>query len=654
MSGANAGLSALRTAQFAIDTLANNIANANTPGFHRQNVHLDSAEPVRLGNFQVGNGVTVGDVERVREQITESSLTFAISDASAANQLLEVESQIEALFQSGEGSLSQRLDSLFGEITKLTSTSDTPTQRSAVIQQAEQMTAIIRRISSELAGLKTSVRNQVDREVQGLNSRLESLADINAQISIMQAQTTPNREFDQRDVLINEIAELIDVTRQGANNEALEVAFGGTSIQQGITKIAFKSSLNTDTDVISVKFEQTTSESNVTFQSGRIPSLLEAYNEIIPEYEQRLSDLATGLIQQFDKAHTTGIGVDGSFGILTGTRGVNNADVPLEIAGLDFPVEAGELHVSVVDIDGKRRTSSISFDPATDSLNDIATSLSGIENLQATVNPQTNRLQMVAATGYTFDFTNSLESSPRLDNFSGTSLPELSGEYEGESNDSYQFVISGSGDVGISEDLTANVFDSGGVLVATVNIGNGYEAGTELEVESGIKVSFSAGAVADGDEFTSDLVAESDEAGLLVSLGMNTFFDGTSADSIFLSEAIQNNPERFATGISGEETDHKKLFEFLELRDRRALSGGKLSILETINEIQTDIATDVKNRRELGQRLDSLQTRFEQDVDSVSGVDLNEELAKLQQFQRAYEAGRSGHSDCKWSVRRNL
>ena len=414
--------------------------------------------------------------------------------------------------------------------------------------------------------------------------------------------------------------------------------FGGTSIQQGIKKIQFKSTLNTETDTFSVQFEQTTTESTVTFQSGRIPSLLEAYNSIIPEYEQRLSDLAKGLIQQFDKAHSTGIGVDGSFSILSGTRGVNNADVPLEIAGLDFPVEAGQLFVSVVDSEGKRRTSSISFDPATDSLNDVATALSGIDNLQATVNPQTNQIQIVAAPDFSFDFTTSLETSPRLDSFSGTSLPELSGDYEGESNDAYRFVISGSGDVGITENLTASVFNSEGVLVGTLNVGNGYEAGAEIEVASGIKVSFSAGTVVDGDEFTTDLVAESDQAGLLVSLGLNTFFDGTGADTIFLGEAIRNNPERFASGISGEETDHTKLFEFLELRDRRDLSGGRLSILEAINEIQTDIATDVKNRRELGQRLDALQTRFEQDVDSVSGVDLNEELAKLQQFQRAYEA----------------
>jgi flagellar hook-associated protein FlgK len=214
----------------------------------------------------------------------------------------------------------------------------------------------------------------------------------------------------------------------------------------------------------------------------------------------------------------------------------------------------------------------------------------------------------------------------------------LSGEFTGTENQSYRFVVSGSGDVGISDDLVASVFDANGILVADLNIGNGYEAGSEIEVAEGINVIFSPGSVVAGDEFSTDMVAKSDEAGILASLGMNAFFDGTKADSIFVSEEIRNNYERFASGISGEETDHKKLFEFIELKDRRELGGGQLSISELVNEIQTDIATDVKNRRELSDRLEGLKTRFEQDRDSVSGVDLNEEIAKLQQFQRSYEA----------------
>lgn len=637
MTSLNSGLSALRTAQFAIDTLSNNIANASTPGYHRQNVHLDSQLPNRFGAFQVGKGVEVSDVERVRSQVTEASLTFAISDYSATNQLLEIESQIESMFQSGEGSLSERLDSFFGEITKLTSTSDSATQRSAVVQQATQLSSIFQNIASQLSGLKTTVRNEIDREVENLNDQLEGLAELTSEISILNANTTPNRELDQRDALINEIATSIDVSRQERNNSGLNLSFAGTSIQQGVTAVSLKVSVDS-ADKVELKFQQTVTESTVSFNSGRLPSLLEAYNEIIPQFEARLNELAEGVIQKFDQIHSTGVGVDGPFEILSGNRSVKNADVPLAIAGLAFPIDAGELYVSVIDASGNRKTSSISIDPETDSLSDIASALSGVENLEASVNTQTNQLQIVAASGFHFDFTGSVETSPNLDSFTGTSTPSLSGAYDGSFNDGFRFVISGSGQVGVSQDLVATVYDKGGALVGTLDIGNGYEAGSRIEVDHGVSVSFGAGTVAAGDEFSSELVAVPDETGILASLGVNTFFEGVDADSIEVNREILDNVDRFATGKSGEETDHATLFEFIELKDRRDLAGGRLSIQEMVNEIQTDIGSDVKNRREIGLRLESLKTRYEQDRDSISGVDLNEELVKLQQFQRSYEA----------------
>lgn len=637
MSSLNSGLSALRTAQFAIDALSNNIANANTPGYHRQNVHLESQLPSRSGQFQIGNGVQVSDVERVRSQVTEASLTFAISDYSGTNQLLEVESQIEAMFQSGDGSLSQRLDTFFAEITKLTSTSDSATQRSAVVQQGSELSNIFQNIAAQLSGLKTTVRHQIDREVEGLNGQLENLAELSNDISIRNAEVTPNRELDQRDALINQIAEAVDVSRQERNNLGLDLSFAGTSIQQGVTAVKFKASVDS-TDRIELKFEQTVTESTVTFNSGRLPSLLEAYNDIIPDFEARLNELAQGVIQKFDQIHSTGVGVDGPFEILSGTRSVKNADVPLAIAGAAFPVDAGELYISVIDPSGNRKTSSISIDPETDSLSDIAAALSSIDNLEASVNPQTNQLQIVASSGFHFDFTGSVETSPDLDSFTGSSVPRLSGSYDGDFNDGFRFVVSGSGQVGVSDDLVAMVYDNGGALVGTLDIGNGYEAGSRIDVDDGVSVSFGGGTVADGDEFSSELVAVPDETGILASLGLNTFFEGVDADSISVNREILDNVDRFATGKTGEETDHATLFEFIELKDRRDLAGGRLSIQELVNEIQTDIGTDVKNRREVGIRLEALQTRYEQDRDSISGVDLNEELVKLQQFQRAYEA----------------
>ena len=58
------GLSAMRTSQYGLDVISSNLANANTPGYHKQNVHLSPLHANVLGNFQIGNGVTVNYIER--------------------------------------------------------------------------------------------------------------------------------------------------------------------------------------------------------------------------------------------------------------------------------------------------------------------------------------------------------------------------------------------------------------------------------------------------------------------------------------------------------------------------------------------------------------------------------------------------------------
>ena len=105
----NIGLAALRASQFAIDTVSQNLANANTVGYHRQRVGTIPELPCRnmWEDRFIGSGVEIGSVDRFRNQIVESSLTISISDLSNVTQRLSIESQIEGLFQIGDGIDSQ-------------------------------------------------------------------------------------------------------------------------------------------------------------------------------------------------------------------------------------------------------------------------------------------------------------------------------------------------------------------------------------------------------------------------------------------------------------------------------------------------------------------------------------------------------------------
>ena len=629
------GLSALQSSQYALDVISGNVANANTPGYHRQNVHLQTLPGNQIGRHQFGSGVQIQYIERIRSSVTETALTNSISDAQNIDQLLTVERQLEYIFHPGEGSINQRLDSLFGELTKLSSTPSEPTQRAVVVEQAGRIADSFRQMNDQLFELRSAVRYQIEQEINSLNTNMASLTEISIQIDIASVTTDPNRQLDDRDALINEIAKSIDVSRQEYANDGLNLAFGGSVVQLGVSPIEFQAVQNEgETLGITIGGD----EHPISFASGKLPALLELYNEIIPEFSSRLDELANGLIQEFDRAHAAGVGINGSFSSLLANRSVEDTQVPLAEAGAAFPIENGELYFSILDADGNRTTQSISIDPETDSLEDVANAISQLDRLNASVNPETKKLKIFAQPGYTFDFTGTTESHPDLTNYSGTSVPAFSGSYEGNTNGTYSFQIEGSGNVGVSDNLYVNVFDNEGAQISRLNIGNGYEAGSELEIAQGVSLSFPGGTVADGDSFEGTYVSQSDTTGILTSLGINSFFVGQDAGSIQVDQRIADDARNFASSGNGDISDTANLFNLIALQDERSLDNGRLSFGEYLNEISTDIGSRVQTDSQLSSSLNNLQLRYEQERNSVSGVDLNEELVKLQQFQTSYEA----------------
>src|SRR5205807_249726 len=129
---------------------------------------------------------------------------------------------------------------------------------------------------------------------------------------------------------------------------------------------------------------------------------------------------------------------------LGGERGADDATVPLSQAGLSFPPQAGVLSVSVTNLaTGERKLTQINIDPATQSLQGLATALGGVANLQAVVDTQTNTLKLLAAPGYAFDFAGRLPTAPGTVAITGTTTPSLQGTYTGAKNDDYTFTVSG-------------------------------------------------------------------------------------------------------------------------------------------------------------------------------------------------------------------
>jgi flagellar hook-associated protein 1 FlgK len=627
-------LTGLISSQYAIDQTANNIANANTPGFHRREIQMVNRKELSTAGRFLGGGSLIDIVSMVRNKTLETSLTQSIGDLASINHQLSYDQRMEFLFSNKPGSLNDRFNGLFGEIAKLSTDPQQAAQRNVVLNVGQGLAGQFKQVSDQLSDMKVQARQELEQEVGDLNRKLTDLAELQLRIQDRIGKQPPNDLIDERDRLINEVAELVDVTR----NEFVQGGFG-------LSMAGGSLSLGDEAPTIEVT---TTAEGKLQLQigsqgraltprSGRLAAIVDTYNNTIPEYEERMRALASDVIRNFNQVHSQGIGSAGPFNLLVASSRVTDPTIPLEDAGFPFEFAAGDLFVTVTNATGERRTTKITLDPATDSLNDFAAALNSVPNLQGVVDPNTGELRILSDPGFKFDFTGRLETIPDLTSFTGTSVPRLSGEFTGTDNEELQVVVNGAGTIGITPGLTADVFDGDGNLLTTVNIGQGYEAGKALEVYRGVNVQFAAGTVAAGDQFTTPLVANSDTGKALSAFGLNSFFIGSDPLSMQVDPELVKDNSRIATGRTGEVADTSILKKLMALREQ-PLVEGKLSFEQFHAETTSKIGSRVRSSTYMMTQLEDLKKEYEQQREGVSGVDVNEEMVNLSKYQRAYEA----------------
>lgn len=216
----------------------------------------------------------------------------------------------------------------------------------------------------------------------------------------------------------------------------------------------------------------------------------------------------------------------------------------------------------------------------------------------------------------------------------------VSGTFSGEVDERFVFRPLSDGTVGTTDGLQVEVLDRAGNHVTTLDVGAGYVPGTALEVADGVEVTFGLGELSatHGDRFTLDAVVDSDTTDVLVALGLNTLFTGSSAGDIEVRADLEENPEGLAFSLSGELGDGVLLLDLLDV-ERQAAQGLEGA---TIGRFWGDLVGDVGFEAAMtdgamssGEAvLDSLQQRQA----SISGVNVDEELVDLVAYEQSFAA----------------
>jgi flagellar hook-associated protein 1 len=628
------GLSAIRAAQYGISVVGNNIANASTPGYHRQMVDLRNREPQTFTPFQFGTGVELTEIRRNHSRILEQSLTTNYSGQGDSLIRLTTSQQLESALAPSSGSLSDRVNGLFARLDELALHPDDASSRRAFVSTAVELTNTVRATSAEL----DRIQNQVDQEIQGTVDRVNALSrdivTLNQSIIRAKAQgIQANDLLDQRDQLVNDLAQYVDVRMDYGSDLVLAAdsqVVLGTNPPQALV-------VEKTEDGISIR--QGDTGHVVSPVSGQLTGLLELRNQILPHYNGKLHDTAKGLIEVFDRQHVMGVGTRGPFTELLSGRTVRDSTTVLNQLDTAVPIIDGTVNIAVIDqATGSRTLHEIDVDASVDTLQSIAAKISTIPQLQAVVNTSTGGIAITSAGGYAFDFAGGASTTPNTSAVAGTMVPTISGIYSGTANTDFQFNFSGPGEIGVTDGLSLEVRDAAGNLIQTLQVGAGYEAGSPIQLDNGLSLSLASGTVVAGDDFQVSAVGTSDTSGFLTALGLNTFFVGSDPASLRVDPRIVQSPSNLGLSTTGAAGDVNNLTRIAARRGERILDNNTVNLEDFVKGTVANIGEDVNTHQRVLDGLSTLGESLQAQRASASGVDPNEEAIQMLKYQQAFEA----------------
>lgn len=431
-SSLHIGQSALAASQLALQVTGNNLANAATPGYHRQRVDLAPVQGQQMGQrLNVGRGVGVQEIRRLIDPALQARVRDAASAESAARVSQSVLEQLETITSatgSGENDLSTLLTRTFNAFSELANNPASPTSRAAVIEQGASLAGNLRDLRRQLIGQRGQVDAQTGDAVRQADSLLQQVADLNLAIITSEGGQGGNNGNgnlrDQRDRLLGQLGELMDITVIDRGNGAVDVLANSTPLILGtsVTRLEFR--VASDGSELTAKVINPANNEEITINSGTIGGLLANRTGSVERTIEDLDRLTSTLIFEVNSIHAQGRpasvlrDITGSLQVAVAdqTRAFNDP-ANLTIDQLPYAPRNGSFVVRITDANGNASTTRISVDldgltnagvPGTaddTSLASLVASLNTVTNLTAQITPA-GELRLTTAAGYDVSFAN--------------------------------------------------------------------------------------------------------------------------------------------------------------------------------------------------------------------------------------------------------
>lgn len=348
-SALNIGSQALNANLSALQVIGHNIANVNTAGYSRQTVEMRSAGYQSMGGFYLGKGVELGTVARMHDAYLTREAQLSSSVASADSERMARLAQLENIFPTGESGLGAAMNDLLNAWSDVASAPTNMAARSVVIGRGEEIASRLRDTAGQLDILTTSARQQVGDTVNNINRLAADIAKINQTILENQGNAgEPNDLLDQRDQLIGELSKLVQVSTVNADDGRVHVFVAGSQplvLGSGAARLAVVPD-STDGSQQRIQFQQgsSTMELDGSALGGKLGGVVQFIDEDLKDVTNQIGRMALALATTVNTQHALGVNLQGG-------TGEPFFVPPADVAGLPVPTNTGNavMHAEVSD-----------------------------------------------------------------------------------------------------------------------------------------------------------------------------------------------------------------------------------------------------------------------------------------------------------------
>ena len=619
----NAALSGMTAAQYEITTTENNIANASTPGYTRQQVLLAPGFAQQTAAGFLGQGVDVTGVQRIYDQYLNTQVLQQQSQASYLTSYQTAITQVDNMLSDQTAGLAPAMQNFFNGLNGVANSPESVPARQAFLGNAQTVVAEFQSMNQQLTSIATGLNGQISTSVQQINSYAQQIAALNT--SIQRAVATgqgqqPNNLLDQRDQLINQLNQQVQTTTIQQSDGTVSVFIGsGQSLVIGNQAMSLQTipsaSDPSKLDIAYLANGQTILMQQSSLQGGSLGAYLNFRDQSLNPALNALGRVALGLAINVNQQNQLGQDLNGAAGGPLFTVAAPSVSPNANNAGTAV-VSAAITNVGALTTSDYQ----LKFDGTNYSLTRLSDNT--VTNLGATL-PQT---------------------------VDGVTISLASGAAAAGDSFLIQPTINGARDIALATNDPSKVAAAAPILATAASANNGsatISSGTvnapppvtpnpanpltDLNLQQPVSITFNNPPTS----YNVVGTGTGNPVNIPYTSGSNISYNGWTvqiAGTPVAGDVFNVAPNANAVG------DNRNALLMAGLQTQKLMANGTASLGDIYSQLVGDVGSQTQNINTSSQAQNNMVAQTVAAQQAVSGVNLDEEAANLVRYQNAYQA----------------